>query len=500
MSVVVFVLAAILLGLVYIFYQYNHDHTVQDCDRHSVLIAAINDADAKLRLSTVDLAEALRIRTVTSVEMVNLYIKQVETCNPYINAVCSKRYEGARAEARLADERLDTAVKDPSLRDTLPAFLGVPYIVKELHEYPGMSYTCGIPGREGMVGQKMHPVLKRMETAGGIALVSGNVSEGAMWAESFNPIYGYTHNPYDLTRTVGGSSGGNSALVTALCGSFSITADVGGSTRIPAMYNGVFGHKPSGGAIPNARSWPPCHGKVERYCQLGPTTRYAKDLMPLLRIMSHPLDISTELPDADAEERAYQEEQVVWHRKFDWPDVRTVDTKKLRYFVCYEQPGVVVGMRTQRSQCVINAQNKIVRTLERECGVTVQPITFNGFKKCFDIWAAMLGTANAKTPFKGIISQGKDTISPFWELLKWVVTWGRASDHTLPAIGLACAEVFNDLDPKRKEEMIKLGEELRDEINAVLGDDGVMVFQSLPTPAARHGALPNLLYFADYAT
>lgn len=140
----------------------------------------------------------------------------------------------------------------------------------------------------------------------------------------------------------------------------------------------------------------------------------------------------------------------MWHRKFDWPDVKTVNTKKLKYFVCYEQPGVVVGMRTKRSTCVINAQKKIVEAIEKECGVAVQTVTFEGFKKCFDIWAAMLGEANKNTPFKSIISYGKDTISPFWEMFKWIVTWGRGTEHTLPAIGLACAEVFNDLDPKRK--------------------------------------------------
>merc|ERR1719503_57009 len=97
--------------------------------------------------------------------------------------------------------------------------------------------------------------------------------------ESSNKVYGVTCNPYDITRTPGGSSGGTAVA---------IASDVGGSTRIPGFFCGLFGHKPTGRTIPNTGTRPPVVGDVEGICQLGPTARHAEDLWPLLQIMAGP--------------------------------------------------------------------------------------------------------------------------------------------------------------------------------------------------------------------
>jgi fatty acid amide hydrolase 2 len=123
-----------------------------------------------------------------------------------------------------------------------------------------------------------------------------------MYHESVNHVYGTTHNPYDLRRTAGGSSGGCAAAVAACCAPFAVTSDVGGSTRIPALYNGLFGHKPTGGVISNLNTFPAVGDKgVNRFCQLGPTCRHSEDLWPLLESMlsreaSHPLVDETVVP------------------------------------------------------------------------------------------------------------------------------------------------------------------------------------------------------------
>ena len=113
-----------------------------------------------------------------------------------------------------------------------------------------------------------------------------------MWMESDNPIYGRTNNPYDLSRTCGGSSGGSGALISSACGAFGITSDIGGSTRIPAFYNCYFGFKPTGGLISNDHCYPRAVGKLKDYCQLGPSCRYSMDLYPIFKtILNDPTSI-----------------------------------------------------------------------------------------------------------------------------------------------------------------------------------------------------------------
>eukprot|EP01134_Creolimax_fragrantissima_P005714 CFRG5714T1 len=491
------VVIALSLAFVYYWVFYKPSRHVQYCTRQQVVAKAVHEADPRMKLSSIDLADALRRRAVTSVEMVELYIQQIELVNPFLNAIVGERYDAARQEAMKADTLLDAAAKDTSI--DVPFLTGVPCIAKELHEYPGLPYTCGIWGRRDIIGTKMNPAFQRIEKAGAIILCCGNVSEGGMWSESSNPVFGLTSNPYDLTRTCGGSSGGTAAMLAALGGSFSITADVGGSTRIPSLFNGLFGHKPSGGAVPNTRAHPTVNGKVERYCQLGPCTRTAVDLMPVLKIIAGPLDIEVELHDGDEKEVEHELNQIKYMRTFEWPEPADIDVRKLRYFVVWDQPGVATGITSKRSVDMIKAQTDVVQTIKKHLHVDVTPIQFPALNKCFDIWAAMLGTANAGHTFADVLSEGKDTISPLLEILKWIITWGKASEHTLPALGLAVAERVSDLAPARTQEMVALGEQLRDEINEILSDDGVIVFPGIPHVAPPHGPLPNLLYFANYA-
>ena len=99
--------------------------------------------------------------------------------------------------------------------------------------------------------------------------------QACMFYEAHNPIYGKTSNPHDLRRSSGGSSGGEAALVAVGASSASLGSDVGGSIRIPAYFTGIFGHKPTGGTVPNTRTWPRCVGKVCRVPETPPPHRAA---------------------------------------------------------------------------------------------------------------------------------------------------------------------------------------------------------------------------------
>lgn len=110
-----------------------------------------------------------------------------------------------------------------------------------------MLHTLGILSRRNTCSEKDATVVGYVKAAGGILIAKTNVPELNLWVESRNKIYGQTNNPYNTTRTVGGSSGGEGAIITA-CGSpISIGSDIGGSTRMPACFNGLFGYKPSEG-------------------------------------------------------------------------------------------------------------------------------------------------------------------------------------------------------------------------------------------------------------
>src|SRR6185295_7028017 len=101
-----------------------------------------------------------------------------------------------------------------------------------------------------------------------------------------NKLYGRTSNPYDARHIVGGSSGGEGAIVGAGGVPFGLGSDVGGSIRMPAFFNGVFGHKPTGGLVPNSGQFPCAENDALRYLATGPLARKAEDLMPLLRVLA----------------------------------------------------------------------------------------------------------------------------------------------------------------------------------------------------------------------
>src|SRR3954464_7410832 len=109
--------------------------------------------------------------------------------------------------------------------------------------------------------------------------------------ESTNRVYGRTANAYDPRRTAGGSSGGEGAIVGAGGAPFGLGADIGGSIRMPAFFNGVFGHKPTGGLVPGTGQYPIASNAALRYLSTGPIARRAEDLMPLLRILAGPDDL-----------------------------------------------------------------------------------------------------------------------------------------------------------------------------------------------------------------
>ncbi|MEM1348583.1 MAG: amidase family protein, partial [Myxococcota bacterium] len=253
-----------------------------------------------------------------------------------------------------------------------------------------------------------------------------------------------------------GSSGGEGAFIGAGGAPFGLGADVGGSIRLPAFFNGVFGHKPSVGLVPNSGQYPLMMDPKARLLSTGPLARRAEDLHLLLQVLMGPDGV-----DPVCRER-------------ELGDPSEVDVSDL---VVYVVPGLEV---LPPSQDMLEAQRKAAVMLER-LGAEVREVSLPEFEKSFEIWGAMMYAADG--PSFGELMGKPTTLSILRELTRW---GRRRSPHTLPALLLAVLEKVNGLLPQRNSEMVARGEALERELTSLLGARGVLLFPSFPTVAPRH--------------
>jgi amidase len=234
--------------------------------------------------TTVQLAAHIRSRNVSPVEVVDALLARIERVNPKVNAIITLDAEAARTRAEAAEEAL--------MRDELWGPLhGVPFSLKDCHSTAGMRTTVGHPSFAEYVPAEDGTVAARCKAAGGILLGKTNVPPMLMRAQTQNELFGRTNNPFDLTRTAGGSSGGSAAAVAAKLVPFDIGSDMSGSIRIPSHFCGVFGFKPTAHRVPLTGHIPPLPGvpPPERLLpHIGPIARSAEDLALLGEVLAGP--------------------------------------------------------------------------------------------------------------------------------------------------------------------------------------------------------------------
>lgn len=195
-------------------------------------------------LPAVELADAIARRELSSVEAVEACIARIEAVQPALNAVVAERYEQARAEAREADRQL--AAGEPA-----GPLHGLPVSIKECLDVTGLPSTCGWTRLADNLAESDEPHVARWRAAGAIVVAKTNVAQALALLETDNPLYGRTNNPWDLSRTSGGSSGGEGALIAAGGSPLGLGTDIGGSVRNPAAFCGIAGLKPTAGRMPD---------------------------------------------------------------------------------------------------------------------------------------------------------------------------------------------------------------------------------------------------------
>ncbi|HEV2812909.1 MAG TPA: amidase [Solirubrobacteraceae bacterium] len=229
------------------------------------------------RRSALALAAAIRSGETTSRQVVEEHIEVLRCAQPRTRALAADRFEEALREADEADARQPTG-----------PLHGVPCTIKESFALAGMPNSAGLVARRDHRATEDAPAVARLRAAGAIPVGVTNTSEMTMWIESSNHVYGRSNSAYDARRTAGGSSGGEGAAVGSGGSPFGLGSDIGGSIRLPAFFNGVFGHMPSCGVIPNTGQFPVADGDAARMLTSGPIARRAEDLMPLLRVLAGP--------------------------------------------------------------------------------------------------------------------------------------------------------------------------------------------------------------------
>lgn len=247
--------------------------------------------------STIELATAISARRISAAEALDAHLAQIDRGNGAVNAIVTLDREGARERARQADVALARG-------DALGPLHGVPFTLKDTHDTAGMKTTVGFLPFADYVAKKDSPVVARLKAAGAILIGKTNVATMLSDWQSDNPLFGRTGNPWNLSRTAGGSSGGAAAAVAAGMTPFEIGTDMQDSIRLPAAFCGVYGLKPTEHRVSLAGAFPDPGGtarSVRLMSCLGPLARSAEDLALIYRIIAGPDEGDTDLAPVPVE-------------------------------------------------------------------------------------------------------------------------------------------------------------------------------------------------------
>ncbi|OZE22866.1 amidase [Rhodococcus sp. 05-2254-6] len=231
-----------------------------------------------------ELLTLLGKQEVTSVDLVEMYLARLDKHNTRLNAVITLDAERALAEAAAADA---AAARGDA---QLGPLHGLPITIKDSYETAGMRTSCGRTDLAHHVPAVDAEAVARLRRAGAVIMGKTNMPAGNMDVQADNKLYGPTNNPWDLGRTSGGSAGGGSVASAAGLTSLDIGSEIGGSTRVPAHYNGVYGHKVTFRSVPLVGHISPGPG-VQRWSEpdlacSGAQTRHPRDFVPVLKALT----------------------------------------------------------------------------------------------------------------------------------------------------------------------------------------------------------------------
>lgn len=414
--------------------------------------------DLTLLHSATALALKIRNKQLTSESVIQSYIDRIKEIQPILNCVVEDRFEDALTEARRCDKLLSSpqAPTAETLAREKP-FFGVPFTTKDCIAVANMKQTAGLVVRKDTVSDRDSVSIKLMRDAGAIPLATTNVSELAMWWESNNCLYGSTRNPYNTRHIVGGSSGGEGCIQGAAGSPFGIGSDIGGSVRMPAFFNGIFGHKPSRGVVSNDGQYPSAHSEDQnRLLGIGPMCRYAQDLAPILKVLAGK---NADMLNLD----------------------NKVDISKLKFYYMEDDGGQYFVSPVDPE--IKEAMRSVVKYLDKAHKAKVKQINVKKFKKSLALWLANMTTKDGKD-FAYELSNREGAVNVWWEFAKMLLFM---SNHTFIALLTAAFEKFAvTYGSEKHTKLMNESKDLCREFQDLLGTDGVFLYPTHPTAAPLH--------------
>ena len=387
-------------------------------------------------LSAAEMAAMIRQKKLSPVELVEAHLARIAAVNGKLNAYVQVDAEGAVRQARAAAERVVCG-------DGLGPLHGVPLSIKSSIDVAGLRSESGTRLRAGYVARQDAPLVARLKGAGGIILGVTNSPELLMAWETDNLLYGRTNNPWDLSRTPGGSSGGEAAAIAGGCSAGGVGSDGGGSIRVPAHFSGICGLKPTPGRIPATGHFPTSVGPFALIGVVGPMARTAEDLRLLFEAMQGPDEGDTSSAPVPVR----------------WPGEREVKKIRIGYF---EDDG-----RTPVTAETCAAVRTAAESLRR-AGFEVVPCRPQGLERARQLWWKFFGIAGGML-LRPMTRGHEEELSPILgEFSSWVA---REPAHS----GESLLETWIGRD------------ELRAEVFAQMREFPVLLCPVAAIPAFRHG-------------
>ncbi|KAJ8971220.1 hypothetical protein NQ314_000822 [Rhamnusium bicolor] len=393
---------------------------------------------------------------LTSESVVRAYISRIEEVNPILNAVIEDRFKQAIEDAKYADKLISFGnLSIEELKEKHPL------LVKGSIEVADMKSTAGMLSRANVIAKTDAVPVKHAREAGAIPLVTTNIPELCLNWESSNKLQGTTKNPHNTTRTAGGSSGGEACLLASASSIIGLGSDIAGSLRLPAHFCGVWGHKPTPGAVSYVGHYPSCknHEVWEAAFTLGPMARYATDLKFFLQIITEP----------SMKDKLMLE--------------KPVNLKELRVYYMEDIQSPLTS--TVNGNCR-DALNKVVGHFNSICYINCEKVKLPLMKYAPEMASlALLDIDDVDNLFSG---RGEGSYS---ELFKFLT--GRSkSMFTTVAYGLL--RKFTGYLPKTMTENSKNTlNDLKNDFLNLLGSEGVFILPTFPTEAHYHGDIINKL-------
>uniref|UniRef100_A0A1E1XGT8 Putative amidase n=1 Tax=Amblyomma aureolatum TaxID=187763 RepID=A0A1E1XGT8_9ACAR len=412
--------------------------------------------------SATRLAADIREGKIKSADVVAAYISRIKEVQPLLNAVIEDVYEEALRKAEEVDRLVASGSRTVQQLEQEQPLLGVPITTKNSVAVKGMRYDVGSAFSKGRRANQDSVIVTKLRAAGAIVVAMTNVPEQLLWTDCENKLDGATKNPYDTRRVPGGSSGGEGSLIGAGGSVLGIGTDIAGSIRLPCAVCGIFGHKPTAGAV-SPDGLLPDVGTMGKYNTAGPMCRYAEDLPLMLSVMAG---------EKAAELRL--DSQVL--------------LRNLNVFYM-EDEGSFLFSRV-KSECR-KAVREVIDFIRNDHGVEVSRLEVPELRYGAPKWIRAYQESKSR-PLHDVFRPGSTGINHAAELLRILA---GSCPNTAAAILLCWVSTLSCVSSERALAAFRgTLDHLRDYLEALLGDDGVFILPATTAPAAYHH---QELFFPD---